>query len=136
MEAAANTDEERYSPGERYGKVYEINYLRCIFCGMCIEACPTRALTMTNEFELANVSREALIYGKDKLLAPLEDGMEEPPHPRRLADDERGYFLGLPTSPGADIAVDPTKDTAPQSAQEVADETEATSISTQEEAAR
>ena len=34
-------------PGERYGRVYQINYLRCIFCGLCIEACPTRALTMT-----------------------------------------------------------------------------------------
>ena len=96
MEAAENTEDERYSPGERYGAVYKINYLRCIFCGMCIEACPTRALTMTNDFELANASREALIYGKDKLLAPLEDGMEMPPHPRRLADNEKGYFMGLP----------------------------------------
>ncbi|MFC2717202.1 MAG: 4Fe-4S binding protein, partial [Stomatobaculum longum] len=25
-----------------------------MFCGMCIEACPTRALTMTNEFKLAD----------------------------------------------------------------------------------
>ena len=96
VEAAETTEDERYSPGERYGAVYEINYLRCIFCGMCIEACPTRALTMTNDFELANASREALIYGKDKLLAPLEDGMEMPPHPRRLADNEKGYFMGLP----------------------------------------
>ena len=37
---APNTDEERFSPGERYGRVYQINYLRCIFCGLCIEACP------------------------------------------------------------------------------------------------
>ena len=96
VEAASNTPEEQYSAGERYGRVYQINYLRCIFCGMCIEACPTRALTMTNDFELANASREALIYGKDKLLAPLEDGMEMPPHPRRLADNEKGYFMGLP----------------------------------------
>lgn len=41
----------RFSPGERYGRVYQINYLRCIFCGLCIEACPTRALTMTNFYE-------------------------------------------------------------------------------------
>ena len=45
-------------PGERYGRVYQINYLRCILCGLCIEACPTRALTMTNEYELADDSRE------------------------------------------------------------------------------
>ena len=30
VEAGDNTEEERYSPGERYGKVYQINYLRCV----------------------------------------------------------------------------------------------------------
>jgi NADH-quinone oxidoreductase subunit I len=33
VEAAENTDEERYSPGERYASTYEINLMRCIFCG-------------------------------------------------------------------------------------------------------
>jgi NADH-quinone oxidoreductase subunit I len=65
-------------------------------CGLCIEACPTRALTMTNDFELADDSREKLIYEKSDLLAPLLPGMEEPPHERRLGDDEQAYFLGLP----------------------------------------
>jgi NADH-quinone oxidoreductase subunit I len=78
--------------------VYQINYLRCILCGLCIEACPTRALTMTNEFELADDSREKLIYEKQDLLAPLLPGMEQPPHERRLGDDEQQYFLGLPAS--------------------------------------
>ena len=68
VEGAPNTEEERFSPGERYGRVYQINYLRCIFCGLCIEACPTRALTMTNEYELADDSRAALIYEKQDLL--------------------------------------------------------------------
>ncbi|MDR1079241.1 MAG: NADH-quinone oxidoreductase subunit NuoI [Propionibacteriaceae bacterium] len=102
VEAGANSEAERHSPGPRYGRVYEINYLRCIFCGMCIEACPTRALTMTNEFKLANSSRASLIYTKEELLAPLLEGMEAPPHPRRLGDDERDYFLGLPDSGQAD----------------------------------
>ncbi|MFX4272160.1 NADH-quinone oxidoreductase subunit NuoI [Propionibacteriaceae bacterium Y1685] len=96
VEGASNTEEDRYSPGERYGRVYQINYLRCILCGLCIEACPTRALTMTNEFELADDNRADLIYEKDRLLAPLLPGMEQPPHPRRLGDDEQTYFLGLP----------------------------------------
>ena len=30
VEGADNTDDGRFSPGERYGKVYQINYLRCI----------------------------------------------------------------------------------------------------------
>jgi NADH-quinone oxidoreductase subunit I len=102
VEGAQNTDEERFSPGERYGRVYQINYLRCILCGLCIEACPTRALTMTNEFELADDSRSSLIYEKDRLLAPLLPGMSAPPHDRELGEDEQAYFLGLPETGRAD----------------------------------
>lgn len=97
VEGADNSDEpggERFSPGERYGRVYQINYLRCILCGLCIEACPTRALTMTNEYELADSTRESLIYEKQDLLAPLEPGMEQPPHPMRLGADEGAYYRG------------------------------------------
>ena len=92
VEGSDNTAEERYSPGERYGAVYQINYLRCILCGLCVEACPTRALTMTNEYEIADDSRENLIWTKEQLLAPLESGMEVPPHPMRLGDTERDYY--------------------------------------------
>ena len=99
VEGADNTDEERYSPGERYGRVYQINYARCILCGLCIEACPTRALTMTNEYELADDDRQRLIYTKDMLLAPLLPGMEQPPHPMRLGDDEGDYYRGAYSAP-------------------------------------
>ena len=93
VEGDDNTEDERYSPGERYGSVYQINYLRCILCGLCIEACPTRALTMTNEYELADDSRESLIWTKEQLLAPLLPGMEPPPHDMRLGATERDYYL-------------------------------------------
>ena len=93
VEGEDNTDDERYSPGERYGSVYQINYLRCILCGLCIEACPTRALTMTNEYEIADDNRESLIWTKEQLLAPLQAGMEQPPHPMRLGRTERDYYL-------------------------------------------
>jgi NADH-quinone oxidoreductase subunit I len=93
VEGGDNTEEERYSPGERYGKVYQINYLRCIFCGLCIEACPTRSLTMSNQYELALDNRQDLIYTKEQLMAPLLPGMEAPPHPMRLGDDESAYYV-------------------------------------------
>jgi len=98
VEGAANDDSGdgsgRFSPGERYGRVYQINYLRCILCGLCIEACPTRALTMTNEYELADDNRADLIYEKSDLLAPLLPGMEQPPHKMLLGDDEGDYYRG------------------------------------------
>ena len=94
VEGADNTEGGRYSPGERYGRVYQINYLRCIFCGLCIEACPTRALTMTNEYELADDSRAKLIYEKQDLLAPLLPGMVPPPHEMVPGTTEKDYYLG------------------------------------------
>jgi len=94
VEGADNSDEHRMSPGERYGKVYQINYLRCVFCGLCIEACPTRALTMTNEYELADDSREKLIFEKDDLLGPLRAGMLMPPHPMYPDMNDTNYYKG------------------------------------------
>ena len=80
--------------------IYQINYARCIFCGLCIEACPTRSLTMSNEYELARDNRQDLIFTKEQLLAPLLPGMEQPPHPMRLGDTEKDYYLGALTNPG------------------------------------
>jgi len=94
VEGANNTEENQMSPGERYGKVYQINYLRCVFCGLCIEACPTRALTMTQEYELADDSRAKLIFEKEDLLAPLRQGMLMPPHPMYPGMDDSNYYKG------------------------------------------
>ena len=98
VEGADNDDAEggngRFSPGERYGRVYQINYLRCIFCGLCIEACPTRALTMTNFYELADNNRADLIFTKEQLLAPLQEGMLPAPHPMVDGLEERDYYQG------------------------------------------
>jgi NADH-quinone oxidoreductase subunit I len=98
VEGADNDDtdggEGRFSPGERYGRVYQINYLRCIFCGLCIEACPTRALTMTNVYEMADNDRGKLIFEKSQLLAPVQEGMVPAPHPMVAGTRERDYYLG------------------------------------------
>ena len=57
----------RCRPGERYGFVYEINYLRCIHCDLCVEACPTEAITETKLFEFSFTNRQDAIYTKDEL---------------------------------------------------------------------
>ena len=59
--------------GERYGFVYEINYLRCIHCDLCVEACPTEAITETKLFEFSFTNRRDAIYTKDELLVD-DDG--------------------------------------------------------------
>ncbi|MBL6619846.1 MAG: NuoI/complex I 23 kDa subunit family protein [Ilumatobacteraceae bacterium] len=63
-----NDPENPTSPGERFGFVYEINYLRCIHCDLCVEACPTEAITETKLFEFSFTNRRDAIYTKDELL--------------------------------------------------------------------
>jgi NADH-quinone oxidoreductase subunit I len=60
---------------------------------------------MSNEYELADDSRQDLIFTKDQLLTPLLPGMEQPPHPMRLGDDEKDYYLRGAVSP---VPGDPT----------------------------
>ena len=59
---------------EKYASIYEINMLRCIFCGLCEEACPKDAIYLTTSKVLvpASYEREDFIFGKDKLVMPLD----------------------------------------------------------------
>ena len=56
---------------EREPKRFEIDFLRCILCGFCEEACPKDAIFMSDELELADFTRNDLIYGLDKLKRPV-----------------------------------------------------------------
>ena len=64
---AAETEIEK----ERYPEKFEINMIRCIFCGFCEEVCPEEAIVMSKDYELAFSNREEAIFGKDKLLIPV-----------------------------------------------------------------
>ena len=70
--------EENLYREEKYAKVYEINMLRCIFCGLCEEACPKDAiyLTISKELVPASYEREDFIFGKDRLVMPLDVAMQ------------------------------------------------------------
>lgn len=99
VEADANTPEAQFSPGERYGRVYQVNYLRCIFCGFCIEACPTRALTMGHDFEIAKYTRLDDIYEKKDILGELPEGALSAPHPMVEGYSDGDYYRGAVTGP-------------------------------------
>jgi NADH-quinone oxidoreductase subunit I len=70
IEAAENSDQQRISAGDRYAKVYNIDYSRCIFCGYCVEACPTDAITHGHRIDLAPYDINSLIYRREQLLEP------------------------------------------------------------------
>ena len=73
VRGADNDPQNPTSPGERFGCVYEINYLRCIHCDLCVEACPTEAITESKLFEFSFTSRSDAVYTKTELVV-ADDG--------------------------------------------------------------
>jgi NADH-quinone oxidoreductase subunit I len=55
---------------EREPRRFEIDMLRCILCGFCEEACPKDAIYMSDELELADTTRRALVYDIERLKRP------------------------------------------------------------------
>lgn len=92
VEAAENTPQARFSPGERYGKVYMIHEFRCIFCGYCEEACPEDAIFLGHDFELAPYVREGFIYGKEKLNRNVREAAKMRPEVLNRLQETHGIY--------------------------------------------
>ncbi len=56
------------SNGSRIVDNYEIEALRCVYCGYCVEVCPVNAVTMTDIFEYSSTDRQSLHFDKERLL--------------------------------------------------------------------
>jgi NADH-quinone oxidoreductase subunit I len=54
---------------EKMPREFEINMLRCIFCGFCQEVCPEEAIFLQEDFSLVGLSRQNMIYNKERLLS-------------------------------------------------------------------
>ena len=76
------------SEGEKYQlEVFDIELARCMFCGLCVEACPYDALHLGSGFERA---REYL----PSLLIPIDELRKAPKRPStwfRPQLEQRGY---------------------------------------------
>jgi NADH-quinone oxidoreductase subunit I len=101
-----NDPDNPTSPGERFGFVYEINYLRCIHCDLCVEACPTEAITETKLFEFSFTNRRDAIYTKTELVVG-DDGKPQqlPWEDWRDGDDQHtsGWVRATAASGDADF---------------------------------
>ena len=50
--------------------------LRCIFCGLCEEACPKEAIFLTDVIVPSDLNRSDFIYGKDVLVEPVDQRVD------------------------------------------------------------
>jgi NADH-quinone oxidoreductase subunit I len=57
---------------EKYPETLVIDELRCIYCGMCEEACPVDAIELTTLYDLTGLSREEMVFDKEKLLSVFD----------------------------------------------------------------
>lgn len=55
---------------DRVAKVWKVNLVRCLYCGYCEDACPTRAVRLSREYELACSDFACTVRNREQLLVP------------------------------------------------------------------
>jgi len=81
---------------EKIPREFEINMLRCIFCGYCQEVCPEEAIFLMQDYSLTGLSRQEMIYDKEKLLAlggVHNDRIQKWQHKLEEAKEQRTFPL-------------------------------------------
>lgn len=62
-------EEDSDDPIEKYPLSFDIDMLRCIYCGFCVEACPKDAIRMdTAVYEINSFTRHDMVHNKDYMV--------------------------------------------------------------------
>jgi NADH-quinone oxidoreductase subunit I len=80
---------------EKYPETFVIDELRCIYCGMCEQACPVDAIELTTIYDLTGMSREDMMFDKEKLLAVFDKTTAEGTDPVRTKAGRLGVASEL-----------------------------------------
>ena len=68
--------EDPLDPIEKYPVEFQIDMLRCIYCGFCVEACPKDAIRMdTKIYEINAYTRQDMVHNKSYMVN-LMDGLK------------------------------------------------------------
>jgi NADH-quinone oxidoreductase subunit I len=71
--------ESPWEDREKYPVKFEIDELRCIYCGMCEEACPVDAIELTPLYDVVGMTRQEMIFDKEKLLKVYDETIAKKP---------------------------------------------------------
>jgi NADH-quinone oxidoreductase subunit I len=85
---------------EKYPETFVIDELRCIYCGMCEQACPVDAIELTTLFDLTGMSREEMMFDKEKLLSVFDQTVKMGTDPVRTHAGRLGPASELPPDTG------------------------------------
>jgi NADH-quinone oxidoreductase subunit I len=81
---------------EKYPETFVIDELRCIYCGMCEQACPVDAIELTTVYDLTGMSREDMMFDKEKLLSVFDKTTADGSNPVRTKAGRLGVASELP----------------------------------------
>jgi NADH-quinone oxidoreductase subunit I len=87
----APKDDPLWEGRDKYPASFVLDELRCIYCGMCEEACPCDAIELTHIYDLTGMTRDEMMYDKEKLLAVYDQTKDSPLDPVRT---RRGRLSG------------------------------------------
>ena len=72
-------EESPWDDREKYPGKFDIDELRCIYCGMCEEACPVDAIELTSVYDIVGLTRQEMIFDKEKLLRVYDQTVANEP---------------------------------------------------------
>lgn len=84
---------------DKFPKSFVLDELRCIYCGMCEEACPVDAIELTTLYDLTGLSREEMIFDKEKLLSVFDQTTKAGTDPVRTRAGQLGPASEAPPAP-------------------------------------
>ncbi len=65
---AKSLSTDRFAKVEKYPEAFDIDMIRCIYCGMCEEVCPEQAIFLRKDYAITGYTRAEMVHHKEKLL--------------------------------------------------------------------
>lgn len=98
---ATDKKDPQWKDRDKYPATFVIDELRCIYCGMCEEACPVDAIELTSVYDLTGLTREQMLFDKEKLLSVYDETVTSGKDPVRTSRGVLGPASNIAGSAGA-----------------------------------